>query len=287
MWAPSAARVKASRRRLRRRWPGVSAGLRPWEARPAHAGPQHAEHADQHRSHDRHAGTARSPLPRHPLSGSRPPRLGRSLRSRRMRSAAPNLDPAPGRLVLAPASKRSKVGPIVGTAPDVPLHEAASWLGNDGDLHNGATAGSLLRLAVTGDEAPPGTGHQHRMPGADRPVGTCCPVCTDGAGRHNRWARTAGQRNHRNQPVPRRASALLRHVDVDMLAQIQRHPRAGDLKKTSASTNVHHTPMHAHQGRKGTRARLGPPRPGTRSGSRMRHATGRQQASSHHQRNAD
>ena len=31
---------KMSRRRLRRRWPGVSAAARPWEARAAHAGPR-------------------------------------------------------------------------------------------------------------------------------------------------------------------------------------------------------------------------------------------------------
>jgi hypothetical protein len=37
-----------------------------------------------------------------PLSGSRPPRRGRSLRSRRMRSASPNLDPAATRPGSAP-----------------------------------------------------------------------------------------------------------------------------------------------------------------------------------------
>src|SRR5215472_10306592 len=40
-----------SRRRLRRRWPGVSAGLRLEEARPAHAGPHFAESADLTGSH--------------------------------------------------------------------------------------------------------------------------------------------------------------------------------------------------------------------------------------------
>jgi len=33
-------RSKKIKRRPRRRWPGVSAGLKPWEARPAHAGPR-------------------------------------------------------------------------------------------------------------------------------------------------------------------------------------------------------------------------------------------------------
>ena len=67
-----------SRRRHRRRWPGVSAGLSLCEARPAHAGP----HAGPRRSGQPNfdpqwTGGTRSRLPRHPLSNSQPPRLGR------------------------------------------------------------------------------------------------------------------------------------------------------------------------------------------------------------------
>jgi len=40
-----------------------------------------------------------------PVSRSRSPCRGRSLRSRRMRSALPNLDPAPARQDSAPATK--------------------------------------------------------------------------------------------------------------------------------------------------------------------------------------
>jgi hypothetical protein len=39
--------VAPSRRRLRRRWPGVSARALPWEARPAHAGPHASTAIDQ------------------------------------------------------------------------------------------------------------------------------------------------------------------------------------------------------------------------------------------------
>ncbi len=65
--------VTRSRRRLRRRWPGVSAGLSLGEARPARAGPHSAASTpDQDRSWGTHAGTALSRLPRLRLSSSRP-----------------------------------------------------------------------------------------------------------------------------------------------------------------------------------------------------------------------
>ena len=47
-------------------------------------------------------------LPGEPLSRSRPPRLGRSLRSCRRRSASPNLDTAPARQGSAPAGKTER-----------------------------------------------------------------------------------------------------------------------------------------------------------------------------------
>src|SRR5271165_339751 len=63
-----------SRRRLRRRWPGVSAGLSLWEARPAHAGPNRTGHADQSASLGEQAGAAQSGVfLAARLSSSRPP----------------------------------------------------------------------------------------------------------------------------------------------------------------------------------------------------------------------
>jgi hypothetical protein len=84
----------ATRRRLRRRWPGVSAGLSLSRGSPAHAGP-HSRRAHRSRRRTRQAGPyCTGHLPRRTrLSSSRPPRLGRSLRSRRMRSTSPTLDP--------------------------------------------------------------------------------------------------------------------------------------------------------------------------------------------------
>ena len=61
-----------------------------------------------------HAHPARNPVLHsavflgNPVSRSRPPCLGRSLRSRRMRSAAPNLDTPPARQGLAPRRKTGK-----------------------------------------------------------------------------------------------------------------------------------------------------------------------------------
>src|SRR5215472_12392948 len=66
-----------SRRRLRRRRPGVSAGLSLAEARPAHAGPhpQDAQIKTADTSCSPSAATSRQPRSR--LSCSRPPRQGR------------------------------------------------------------------------------------------------------------------------------------------------------------------------------------------------------------------
>jgi len=73
-----------SRRRLRRRWPGTSAGLRLGEARPAQPG--HTFRGPPDQTPQRHAGpgAGRSRLPRHsivplPATASRPP-YGRRLR---------------------------------------------------------------------------------------------------------------------------------------------------------------------------------------------------------------
>ena len=46
-WSAAESGRTGSRRRLRRRWPGVSAGLSLEEARPAHAGPNRAGLDDQ------------------------------------------------------------------------------------------------------------------------------------------------------------------------------------------------------------------------------------------------
>ena len=61
-----------------------------------------AASADQHRSHGTHAGTRQGRLPRRTIVPLPAARLGRSLRSRRMRSASPNLDPAATRQGPAP-----------------------------------------------------------------------------------------------------------------------------------------------------------------------------------------
>ena len=66
-----------SRRRLRRRWAGVSDGLSLWEARPSHAGPKRSGGAQIKWLTVTHTHTARSCQPRSLLSNSRPPRLGR------------------------------------------------------------------------------------------------------------------------------------------------------------------------------------------------------------------
>ena len=64
------------------------------EARPAHAGPHPRGHADQDGSYVIRSPVQRGAASSPSFSSSRPPRLGRSLRSRRMRSASPNLDTA-------------------------------------------------------------------------------------------------------------------------------------------------------------------------------------------------
>ena len=97
-----------SRRRLRRRWPGVSAGLSVSLGPPDVRRAALAAHTDQRDSHATQAGTAKGHPPRLRLSSSRPPRLGRSLRSRRMRSASPNLDPAPTHKGSAPTRKMGR-----------------------------------------------------------------------------------------------------------------------------------------------------------------------------------
>ena len=63
------------------------------------------ERTDQCRLSRRPDSCTRSRLPRHPLSSSRPPRLRRFLRSRRMRSATPTLDPAATHMDSAPTRK--------------------------------------------------------------------------------------------------------------------------------------------------------------------------------------
>ena len=80
--------ARAAGRRLR---PASALG-----ARPARAGPRVQGVADQSGSPGTKPGTVRGAVSLGaPLSRSRSPRRGRSLRSRRMRSASPNLDPAP------------------------------------------------------------------------------------------------------------------------------------------------------------------------------------------------
>jgi hypothetical protein len=79
-----------------RRWPGVSAGLWPFaRPRPSHAGPHPRMRADQVGSLGEQAGAHAAIFLAARLSSSRPPPLGRSLRSRRMRSASPTLDRSP------------------------------------------------------------------------------------------------------------------------------------------------------------------------------------------------
>ena len=88
--------------------PGVSAGLWPWRGpRPSHAGPK-PQSGDPGGSHGRQSGDAHIRRPRSRLSSSRAPRLSRSLRSRRTRSASPNLDPVSTRMNVAPARERSR-----------------------------------------------------------------------------------------------------------------------------------------------------------------------------------
>ena len=57
--------------------------------------------------------------------------------------------------------------------------------GDDGDLDNGATGGSLVESVVASVEAEGAGGHQHRVPGADRPVACCRAVRADGAARQD------------------------------------------------------------------------------------------------------
>ncbi len=100
----------ASRRRLRRRWPGVSAGLSLFWGGPP--GARRAAHWQCPQIKTAH--TIRMPVQGKAvflaaqLSRSRPPRLGRSLRSRRRRSASPNLDPAATRQGSAPRKKMAQ-----------------------------------------------------------------------------------------------------------------------------------------------------------------------------------
>jgi len=75
---------------------GVSAAAQPWEACAAHADPT-AQPPLINEAHRHLRGAAATVSLAFRLSSSQPPRLGRSLRSRRMRSAAPTLDPVPTR----------------------------------------------------------------------------------------------------------------------------------------------------------------------------------------------
>jgi len=76
----------------RRRWPGVSASLRPWRPRSAHAGPRlEAEQIIRRQWHA--VWGARGQLP-HRLIVQLPATASRAACGRRMRSAAPTLDPA-------------------------------------------------------------------------------------------------------------------------------------------------------------------------------------------------
>ena len=90
----------------------------PWEARPAHAGPNRTGHADQSASLGEQAGAAQSAVfLAARLSSSRPQRLARSLRSRRMRSASPTLDPESAHQGLAPIEEEgSRAGSGLGSA---------------------------------------------------------------------------------------------------------------------------------------------------------------------------
>jgi len=98
--------ASGSRRRLRRRWPGSRAGLG-LGAHPAQAGPG-TDTTDRPRLiRCADCGTAGSGLPRAPVSRLWAPRQGRSLRSRRTRSASPNLDSAPTRQGISRLQGRS------------------------------------------------------------------------------------------------------------------------------------------------------------------------------------
>jgi hypothetical protein len=94
-----------SRRRLRRRWPIVGVGPRPW-GRPRRRTPGHTRRAHRSRQLTRHAHrySAQRP-PRPQLSSSRPPRQGR--RSGPLLRAEP-LTRRPLTWILAPARN----GPI-------------------------------------------------------------------------------------------------------------------------------------------------------------------------------
>ena len=82
-----------------------AAGLCVRDARPARARHRRAGPADQPGSSVMLSGTARAVFLGDPVSSSRPPRLGRSLRSRRTRSAPPTLDPATTHKDSAPTRK--------------------------------------------------------------------------------------------------------------------------------------------------------------------------------------
>jgi hypothetical protein len=102
------------------------------EARPSHAGPHRARHADQGGSPARRPVWHRAVFLVARLSRSRPPRLGRSLRSRRMRSASPNLDPASTHQESAPIEEDG--------AEQDPAEQGAAHPRRQGD-DGGSTAG--------------------------------------------------------------------------------------------------------------------------------------------------
>ena len=97
-------------RRLRRRWPGTSVGLWPWGPRPTRAGPTRCTApliSQAHQVMSACCAVRSSSAGR--LSCSRPPCLGRSLRSRRTRSASPNPDTAIARRGPAPVEEDGEV----------------------------------------------------------------------------------------------------------------------------------------------------------------------------------
>ena len=121
--------------------PASAPGLKPWGPARAHAGP-HARGGQIRRSYaNAVTGAAQCHLPRLRLSSSRPPRLDRSLRSRRRRSALPNLDPAATHQGWAPTRK-------IGEVQSWPSGPYATT--NAGPRDSGATA----RLPGTREENP-------------------------------------------------------------------------------------------------------------------------------------
>ncbi len=110
---PPASRRRAARAAGRRRRPASALG-RPGRRAPA-PGVRTPQIGQPHPARSR--VTHKAVFLGVPLSRSRPPRLGRSLRSRRMRSASPNLDPAATHQDSAPIEEdRRRAGHGMGLA---------------------------------------------------------------------------------------------------------------------------------------------------------------------------